>query len=43
MDANEADTMIYNAALGDVRLNSDKHGVWGKYIGGKSKRQMMSM
>ena len=23
--------------LGDVRLNSDKHGVWGKYIGGKSK------
>ena len=23
--------------LGDVRLNSDNQGVWGKYIGGKSK------
>ncbi len=32
-----ADTNDLQRRLGDVRLNSDKHGVWGKYIGGKSK------
>ena len=31
------DTNDLQRRLGDVRLNSDKHGVWGKYIGGKSK------
>lgn len=33
----KADTNDLQRRLGDVRLNSDKHGVWGKYIGGKSK------
>ena len=33
----KADTNDLRRRLGDVRLNSDKHGVWGKYIGGKSK------
>lgn len=33
----KADTNDLERRLGDVRLNSDKHGVWGKYIGGKSK------
>lgn len=33
----KADTNNLQRRLGDVRLNSDKHGVWGKYIGGKSK------
>ena len=33
----KADTNYLQRRLGDVRLNSDKHGVWGKYIGGKSK------
>ena len=32
-----ADTNDLQRRLGDVRLNSNKHGVWGKYIGGKSK------
>lgn len=33
----KADTNDLQRRLGDVRFNSDKHGVWGKYIGGKSK------
>lgn len=33
----KADTNDLQRRLGDVRLNSDKHGVWSKYIGGKSK------
>lgn len=33
----KVDTNDLQRRLGDVRLNSDKHGVWGKYIGGKSK------
>ena len=33
----KADTNDLQRRLGDVRLNSNKHGVWGKYIGGKSK------
>lgn len=33
----KADTNDLQRRLGDVRLNSDKHGIWGKYIGGKSK------
>ena len=33
----KADTNDLQRRLVDVRLNSDKHGVWGKYIGGKSK------
>lgn len=33
----KADTNDLQRRLGDVRLNSDKHGVWGKYIGSKSK------
>ena len=33
----KADINDLQRRLGDVRLNSDKHGVWGKYIGGKSK------
>lgn len=33
----KADTNDLQRRLGDVCLNSDKHGVWGKYIGGKSK------
>ena len=33
----KADTNDLQRRLGDVHLNSDKHGVWGKYIGGKSK------
>lgn len=33
----KADTNDLQRRIGDVRLNSDKHGVWGKYIGGKSK------
>ena len=33
----KADTNDLQRRLGDVRVNSDKHGVWGKYIGGKSK------
>lgn len=33
----KADTNDLQRRLGDVRLNSDKRGVWGKYIGGKSK------
>ena len=33
----KADTNDLQRRLGDVRLNSDKHGAWGKYIGGKSK------
>ena len=33
----KADTNDLQRRLGYVRLNSDKHGVWGKYIGGKSK------
>ncbi len=33
----KADTNDLQRRLGDVRLNSDKHGEWGKYIGGKSK------
>lgn len=33
----KADTNDLQRRLGDVRLNSDKHGVWGKYIGGKYK------
>lgn len=33
----KADTNDLQRRLGDVRLNSDKYGVWGKYIGGKSK------
>ncbi len=33
----KADTNDLQRRLGDVRLNSDKHGVWAKYIGGKSK------
>ena len=33
----KADTNDLQRRLGNVRLNSDKHGVWGKYIGGKSK------
>lgn len=33
----KADTNDLQRRLGDVRLNSDKHGVWGKYIGGKFK------
>lgn len=32
-----ADTNDLQRRLGDVRLNSDNQGVWGKYIGGKSK------
>ena len=32
-----ADTNDLQRRLGDVRLNSDSQGVWGKYIGGKSK------
>ena len=33
----KADTNDLQRRLGDVRLNSEKHGVWGKYIGGKYK------
>ena len=33
----KADTNDLQRRLGDVCLNSDKYGVWGKYIGGKSK------
>ena len=33
----KADTNDLQRRLGDVRLNSDKHGVWAKYSGGKSK------
>ena len=33
----KVDTNDLQRRLGDVRLNSDKHGIWGKYIGGKSK------
>ena len=32
-----ADTNDLQRRLGDVRMNSDNQGVWGKYIGGKSK------
>lgn len=32
-----SDTNDLQRRLGDVRLNSDNQGVWGKYIGGKSK------
>ena len=32
-----ADTNDLQRRLGDVRFNSDNQGVWGKYIGGKSK------
>ena len=32
-----ADTNDLQRRLGDVRLNSDNQGVWGKYMGGKSK------
>lgn len=32
-----ADTNDLQRRLGDVRLNADNQGVWGKYIGGKSK------
>ena len=32
-----ADTNDLQRRLGDVRLNSDNQGVWGKYIDGKSK------
>lgn len=33
----KADTNDLQRRLGDIRLNPNKHGVWGKYIGGKSK------
>ena len=32
-----ADTNDLQRRLGDVRMNSDNQGIWGKYIGGKSK------
>lgn len=32
-----ADTNDLQRRLGDVRMNADNQGVWGKYIGGKSK------
>ena len=32
-----ADTNDLQRRLGDVRMNVDNQGVWGKYIGGKSK------
>ncbi|WP_455237427.1 autotransporter outer membrane beta-barrel domain-containing protein [Veillonella sp.] len=32
-----ADTNDLQRRLGDVRINVDNQGVWGKYIGGKSK------
>ena len=32
-----ADTNDLQRRLGDVRINPAAHGVWGKYIGGKSK------
>lgn len=32
-----ADTNDLQRRLGDIRMNVDNQGVWGKYIGGKSK------
>ena len=32
-----ADTNDLQRRLGDVRMNSNNQGIWGKYIGGKSK------
>lgn len=32
-----ADTNDLQRRLGDVRMNADNQGAWGKYIGGKSK------